>query len=75
MIGGRKMRFVDVPWWWCLVRWIPIFQRVRKLGHDEERATICVFFRNKAVAMAKNGGPREVFDAWADFFEKPWIKP
>jgi hypothetical protein len=64
----------DIPWWWPLVRWIPMFQAARRLGHEEERAATVVFFRRKAVEYSKHpDGPglRNLYDAWADFFAGP----
>lgn len=62
----------DIPWWWPLVRWIPIVQAARRLGHDEERAATVVFFRRKAAEVAKiSSEGRTMFDGWADFFAGP----
>lgn len=59
----------DIPWWWPLVRRIPMFQAARRLGHEEERAATIVFFRRKAAASGPSA--RKMFDEWADFFAGP----
>ena len=56
-----------VPWWWSLVRWCPLIQRARKLGHDEHCVATAVFFRNRAV-QNKDEMIRKLYDSWADFF-------
>ena len=60
------------PWWWPFLYWMPMLESARRLGYEQAYCCVTVFFRRKAIAASKGGNEevRQLFDMWADSFEK-----